>query len=306
MKRLTIAVVVMMAACPVLPAADNGYSLVDISVACVRENPAHSAELGSQQLMGFPVKVLSRSGEWSEVETFDGYHGYIINNSLTALSPEMYDRWRRSDRVIFTDFEESKIWADTLKQDVVGDIVPGVILQAEKTSGNWCEVSLPDGRNGFVETASVTELVDWASQDFNPEKILSFARSLYGSPYLWGGTSVKGLDCSGLTWNAYFLNGRVLKRNASAQALMADKKTTDVSLMSPADLLFFVSKTGKVNHVALYEENGRYIESSGHVRHSSLVQGDELYHPSRFSFSISLSNLAPVVDSSVREWFFKD
>lgn len=306
MKRLTIAIVVMIAACTALPAADNGYSLVDISVACVREMPAHSAELGSQQLMGFPVKVLSRSGEWSEVETFDGYHGYIINNSLTALTPENYDRWRTSDRVVFTAFEESKIWEDTLKQAVVGDIVPGVILQAEKTSDNWCEVILPDGRYGFVETASVTELADWASQDFDSEKILSFARSLYGSPYLWGGTSVKGLDCSGLTWNAYFLNGRILKRNASAQALMADDKTTDISLMSPADLLFFVSKTGRVNHVALYEGNGRYIESSGHVRHSSLVKGDELYHPSRFSFSISLSNLAPVADSSVREWLFKD
>lgn len=306
MKRLTIAIAVMLAAGPALMAADNGYSLVDISVACVRENPAHSAELGSQQLMGFPVKVLSRSGEWSEVETFDGYHGYIINNSLTDLTPEQYDSWRRSDRVVFKDFEESKIWGDTLRQTVVSDIVPGMILQADGASGNWREVSLPDGRNGFVEAASVTDLRDWASQDFNPERILSFARSLYGSPYLWGGTSVKGLDCSGLTWNAYFLNGRVLKRNASAQALMADKKTTDISLMSPADLLFFVSKTGRVNHVALHEENGRYIESSGHVRHSSLVPGDELYHPSRFSFSISLSTLAPVADSSVREWFFKD
>ena len=86
-------------------------ALPRVSVACVREEPRHSAELGTQVVMGTPVKITGRHGEWMAVETPEGYHGYIIANSLQPLTDNDFDRWKQSKRVAVSSSDQTYIFS---------------------------------------------------------------------------------------------------------------------------------------------------------------------------------------------------
>ena len=278
------------------------YALVNVSVACVRENPGHSSELGSQQLLGYPVEIISKNSDgWSEVKTIDGYHGFIINNSLKPIDESEYARWRASNRVVFSALTEGKIFSDTLSaSEPVSDIVPGAILASSGQFGAWHRVTLPDGRIGFVRDNDVTPIGEWASQEYDAEKILNFARASMGTPYLWGGTSVKGFDCSGLTWCAYLMNGRILPRNASAQARISENHISVDDALTPGCLLFFANKRGRINHVGVAESEECFIESAGRVRRSNVTDASKR----GYVFAISLNDYPAVADSDVAKWLF--
>lgn len=244
-------------------------ALVNISVACLREEPRHGSELVSQQLMGFPVTILENNGSWSKVKTIDGYLGYIINNSLQMKSDKEMKEWRKSERAIYTGLTEGKIYGDTQMTSIVSDIVPGVILETKCSEGDTALLSvvLPDGRTGYVPAKHMMPLSEWDSQSFDTERIIAYGQANIGSPYLWGGLSPKGMDCSGMTWTAFFLNGRILPRDASKQGLLPGDHITDPSQLKRGDLMFFGNKkTGRINHVAIWLGDGKYIESSGRVR----------------------------------------
>ena len=85
-RHIVFTMIALFGALSAAVAADR-YALVNISTAYVRSRPSHSGELVTQQLMGFPVKILDSEGEWNKVETIDGYEGYIIDNTLVALTP---------------------------------------------------------------------------------------------------------------------------------------------------------------------------------------------------------------------------
>ena len=104
-----------------------------------------------------------------------------------------------------------------------------------------------------------------------------------GSPYLWGGTSAKSVDCSGLVKVSYLNNGIILLRDASQQARTGEHLTAEQwPEYRAGDLMFFGNKdTGRVTHVAIYDHDGRYIHSSGRVKRNSVdpESPDYLYSP---------------------------
>ncbi len=292
---------------------DKSWALSRISVAHVRTTPGHSSELSTQILMGTPVKLLEQKGDWWYIEMPDGYKGYVIDNSLVSLSSDEMNNWKNVNRVIVTSIHQSYIYKTPSNKNIrniITDVVNGVILLGEKSSEEYSKVVLPDGRIGYIKSEDISSIEMWANQEFNSEKILDVAYSMMGLSYLWGGTSTKALDCSGLAKVSYYANGIILRRDAYQQAETGD-------IISPenwqecqaGDLLFFGNKkTGRVTHVAIYDEKGLYIHASGRVKINSIDPSSGLYlstpffHASRIKSAIGTEG---ITQACKHPWYFK-
>lgn len=305
MKQISLFVfLVLVAFCDIFASRQlaKEWALPVISVAHVRANPSHSAEMVSQVLMGMPLKVEpSQKGGWYKVETPEGYQGYVINNSLQLLDSAEMSAWRSADRLVVSTHNEIKAYSDTLRCCVVSDLVPGDIVEKVADFNRWTLVSFPDGRQGWILTDVVTPIKDWASQPADADVVIEMAKSQIGAPYVWGGMSVKGMDCSGLSKMAYYQNGRILQRDASQQALCGGR-VENVSDLIPGDLLFFGNKqTGRIDHVGIYVGGDRFIESSGRVRLSEVSRQTRLLHACRVFGYEGQSGIARVID---HPWYF--
>ena len=254
-----------------IPAARK-WALVKLSIATLRTEPKHSAEVATQGIMGAPVKVLQKDGEWYRVQMADDYIAYVPESSLAFKTELQMKSWRKAKRYIVTCYD-SRLVTEAHGDETVSDLVMGNILEFKAESGKWLKLATPDGRVGWVDAADVAELSQWSQQGFSAAQIEKTARRMMGSSYLWGGTSTKVTDCSGLTKVAYLSNGIILQRDASQQALTGKimKKGTDWHSYETGDLLFFGNeKTGRVTHVGLYLRDGKYIHCSGQVKINSL------------------------------------
>ena len=140
-------------------------------------------------------------------------------------------------------------------------------------------VSTVSGRSGWVQKSALMKLEDWkASQRCTGDAVANEALRHLGIPYLWGGASPKGFDCSGLSSFCFRMNGRILPRNASAQARLGTAVDTsgirsgNCSALRRGDLVFFGNPaTSKVSHVGIYIGEGRMVHASQLVRINSLI-----------------------------------
>ena len=140
-------------------------------------------------------------------------------------------------------------------------------------------VSTVSGRSGWVQKSALMKLEDWkASQRCTGDAVADEALRHLGIPYLWGGASPKGFDCSGLSSFCFRMNGRILPRNASAQARLGSAVDTsgirsgNCSALKRGDLIFFGNpETSKVSHVGIYIGEGRMVHASQLVRINSLI-----------------------------------
>lgn len=279
----------------VLP--DTVWAQPRISVANMRVAPSHAAEMATQAIMGQPLKVLETNGDgWTRVQTPDGYIGWVTSGSIVPKSSSEMHNWRNSeDRLVVTAPYQTRVWKTEKTEnlrEVITDLVNGNIVEGKyNAKKKRIEVTLPDGRSGWVDTSAVTPITKWAAQNFNPDVILDMAYSMEGTPYLWGGTSNKMLDCSGLAKVSYLANGIILMRDASQQALTGKRiEPTEWQTCEAGDLLFFGNAdTGKVTHVAIYDSNGDYVHSSGRVRRNSVDPNAESYLTTPFLHAVRIN-----------------
>lgn len=280
------------AMCAIVNADTLPWALVRVSVANIRENQGHASEMGSQVIMGTPLKILSGDGQWYHVETPEGYQGYVIENSLQLLSEEDMQRWREADRVVVTSPDQTYIYATDAsllnmsererRLHRISDVMNGSLLEVVSYEDDGIiNVAVPDGRVGKMLTSDVAKFGEWKMNEVDVDSVLDFARVLMGTPYLWGGTSTKSMDCSGLTKIAFLSQGIILPRNASQQAKTGMQiPLSDRRKFKKGDLLFFGnSATGRINHVGMYLGNDRFIHCSGRVKINSLDPQDSDYTP---------------------------
>jgi SH3-like domain-containing protein len=255
---------------------DNPWGLVSISVCNIKKNPSHSSELVSQAIMGTPVKILKKDDSWRLVQTPDYYIGWSNDSGIEELDEKEMAKWRESDRLIYTA-KSGDILSENDGSEVISDIVSGSIVNLITEQGSYYVIELPDARKGIIEKKYCQDFDRWCSETKpDPDKLITFAKSLRGSPYLWGGTSTKMSDCSGFLKTVYFTGGMILARDASQQFRYG--KAVDISLsidsLKPGDQIFFghLNSSGKkvITHTGMYIGDTEVIHDSGMVRVNSL------------------------------------
>ena len=292
-----------------IPAARK-WALVKLSIATLRTEPKHSAEIATQGIMGAPVKVLQKCDDWYRVQMADDYIAYVPESSLAFKTEAQMKTWRKANRYIVTAYD-SRLVTEPLGDETVSDLVMGNVLEYKASQGGWLKLATPDGRVGWVSAADVAELSQWSQQGFSAAQIEKTARRMMGSSYLWGGTSTKVTDCSGLSKVCYLSNGIILQRDASQQALTGKimKKGTDWRQYETGDLLFFGNeKTGRVTHVGIYLRDGKYIHCSGQVKINSLIPTASdypyLYSPLSASRIKGMVGTKGIVALKNHPWYF--
>ncbi|MDX9903506.1 MAG: C40 family peptidase [Bacteroidales bacterium] len=247
------------------------WGLVSVSVCNVRTRPSHAAEMATQALMGTPVKILNKRGGWLQIQMPDLYIGWT-DDPVSEISDNELADWKKSDRLIC--MEHTGVITDNSGK-TVSDAVFGMIVQKVGEKGNAYGVKFPDGREGQVKKTEVADFRQWAeSVEPDADKMKDFAGLFLGSPYLWGGTSTKSVDCSGFVKTIYFSGGIILRRDASAQYRYGLERSIEnlCDSLAPGDLLFFGRvRDGKkrITHTGMYIGDTEFIHSSRLVRINS-------------------------------------
>jgi hypothetical protein len=257
------------------------WGLVTLSVINLRSHPDHPAEMVSQALMGTPLKVLESVNGWYHVQTPDHYLGWMEGNGLAHFTSEEMKQWKKSDRYMFNRISGSAFDSPSRKSLVVTDLVLGDLFEVETEVKGFLKIRLPDKRTGFVRKSECLSWQEWTTRKADVPAMISIARQMLGTPYLWGGTSSKGVDCSGFTKNSYYSQGVILARDASQQVRYGEHPDFNkLEELQPGDLLFFGRNAQRVTHVGLYMGQGKYIHSSGLIRINSIDPNDAVYNES--------------------------
>lgn len=260
------------------------YGIINLSVASLRVEPDYSSEMMTQALLGMPVRVLERNG-WYRIQTPDDYIAWVHRVSVLPVTRKELTAWNRAEKVVVTSHYAFVYSQPDRRSQTVSDVVAGNRLKLEGAEGDFYRVSYPDGRRGYVEKSVALPEREWRKNlKQDAASIIRTAHTLMGVPYLWAGTSSKGVDCSGFVRTVLFMHDIIIPRDASQQAYVGQHIdiAPDFSNLRPGDLVFFGRKATaerkeRVVHVGIYIGGRRFIHSQGDVRISSFDPQDERF-----------------------------
>ena len=262
---------------------DSIYGIVRISVANLREEPRERAQLIDQSLMGQILRLLKEERGWYLVWTEYHYLGWCTEESFIRTDSAGAAQWQSEATARVNQLFPLIYSQPDENSEPVSDVVLNARLKIESKEWSWSKVILPDNRIGFVRSKYLSL---WPISQKSPEvlrKDLIFtARSMMGLPYLWGGNSSKGNDCSGFTQTVFKTNGIELPRDSRQQALLGQEIIADefFSNILPGDLFFFGSKE-RITHVGISLGGANFIDQSGMVQISSLDSTAKNFSPYR-------------------------
>ena len=321
------------------PSKTKRMAVTALSENMMRLEADYESALETMSLMGTIVGIIGEEGYWRQVVTPEPYTAWCTNLGLVEMTPEQINEYKAAPKYICIAQHSGVYAAPSLNSRRLSDLSMGNLLRVVYTDGSvgakeldnqtakaiggkataktggkpakvkiskkgkFAEVMLPDGRKGWTPAANLADFAKWAErQKITAENIVNTAMQFEGTPYLWGGASSKGLDCSGLVRLTFFMNGHLLPRNASQQvkngreiimecdhsiAPDSDKLYQEmqkrVKNLQPGDLVFFGSpetlmKKERITHVGIYIGGGKIIHASHKVRINSLIPGQKDYY----------------------------
>ena len=230
------------------------YGISNLSIVPMRNEAADQSEMVNQVIFGEHFKVLEIRKKWSKIRlAHDSYEGWICNKQWIEIEEDIYKQLDKEVATITTDI------LDIITKNHHQPIVIGSILPSYKSGHALInnEMYQFDGLTtpGFIKK----------------DKLVENALMYLNAPYLWGGRSPLGIDCSGFTQMVYRLQGVDLPRDAYQQAEVGTTLSF-VEESEPGDLAFFDNTEGKITHVGIILEDNHIIHASGKVRINRIDQ----------------------------------
>jgi hypothetical protein len=250
---------------------------IAVAVAPLRREPAHESECVTQALHGERLEVLERSadGIWLRVRLLaDSYRGWLRSWYATAEAPRFEaSGWvrPRGTRVRSLPKRGAPVLAELPW--------PARVALAGEEKG-WAAVRLEDGRDGFVASREVAS-GPAPGGPATGARLVRTARALLGSPYLWGGRSAWGFDCSGFVQSVFAWHGIALPRDSQEQWERGregrGRKARGKARLG--DLVFFGPDESRISHVGLASGSGDFLHAYGEVSLGSLSESSQAYVP---------------------------
>ncbi|MBR4299718.1 MAG: C40 family peptidase [Bacteroidales bacterium] len=328
MKKIILTILLAMSAAGA-SAQEKRMAVIEFSTSYLRLEPDYESPLETQELMGTVVEITGEHGYWREIISPQPYKAWCTDQGLIEMSREQTEAYEAAPKVMFMELYGHIYSEPSYQSATICDLVGGNILRlagndgAKALKGRWTHVMLPSGKTGYVPSKElklhqgfVSIAMGEGSSESIPaettEAIITQAEKLIGVPYLWGGMSAKGVDCSGLVRISHIMNGILLPRNASQQIKCGDRVPMEVDPdfwnesrrftaesgyaesfvmemkervrnLERGDLVFFGTpatedKPMRITHVGIYLGNNRIIHSSHRVRINSLIPGETDYY----------------------------
>ncbi|MEP3838593.1 MAG: C40 family peptidase [Algibacter sp.] len=236
------------------------YGICNLSIVPLRNEPADVSELISQVIYGDFFKILEQRKQWTKIRlAFDKYEGWVDNKQYIEITEEQYKELHSQSPILSTDLVE-------FIEDKNHQLFP---------------ISIGSSLNGL---SLLNHTYDGNSRNKKLEKpnIIQTAFTYLNAPYLWGGKTPFGIDCSGFTQMVYKLNGYKLLRDASQQATQGEALSF-IEESEPGDLAFFDNNEGVITHVGIIMKDNYVIHAHGKVRidrldHSGIYNVDKKTH----------------------------
>jgi hypothetical protein len=250
------------------------FGFCNLAAIPVRREPSDRSEMSTQLLFGDLVEILEQSGSWLFVKNyFDAYEGWIDFKQVINIDENEYKRMvgyphyvnrnLQGDEV-FTDFQTVKIPAGCSFYRLEDNVMKIAGLEYRLEGKAW-----PSGFSGMFD-------------------LLKDARGFLGCPYLWGGKTFMGLDCSGLTQVVYKMHGISLLRDAAQQATQGEM-INFITDSLPGDLAFFDNPEGRIVHVGIILDTQHILHCSGKVRIDTIDhQGIFNHDQNKYTHSLRL------------------
>lgn len=229
---------------------DLAYGIITKSYVMGRKQPVDVKQEGTEMLYGEPVRLIRDADPYIQVQSSVGYLGYIPKTALRPVTLKEWSQYQVGKQAVFT----RKFNLDSGLDIQMGSRLPSL---------GDDHVLLADGSQLNISPAYYS-VVDPASNPLRAA-IVASAEQYMGLPYVWGGRSADGVDCSGFVMQSYALNNLYLPRDTDEMAnlgrIIGLPGWTEAML--PGDLLFFEGSRRLVTHTAIYLGNNKVIHSLG-------------------------------------------
>lgn len=223
-----------------------------ICIVPVRKEPSDASEMVTQLLFGdhYSVMEYTPNRKWLKISIyFDGYEGWIDANQHKPISLEYFDEINTNEFRISTDLISTILYKKKPLQIVLGSVLP------------LAHTELFDMEEQFAFNGESKSLGQRREYDF----LKLIAYKYLNAPYLWGGKSPFGIDCSGFTQMAFKITGYKLKRDTGQQVLQGEE-ISGIQEAMPGDLVFFQNEEQRISHVGILLDEQKIIHASGYVR----------------------------------------
>jgi cell wall-associated NlpC family hydrolase len=255
--------------------AKNGVQVVVVPVANMYSKPTEKADVVSQAIYGSNVKLLLARGEWSRIETSDHYQGWtpsrylrtiLVGNGYATAGPTV-----QVESLFANVYAEPDVTAHkpviTVPFETKLEVSIDDAKSISKSQTSKKKTEIPEG---WLHVRLAGQTLGWVQQgdvvsDPKPLTIpetIELAKRFLGFPYLWGGRSSFGYDCSGFTQMLVRARGMEMPRDADKQAAWSGVSAVDRKDLKPGDLLFFGSSPKNITHTGMYIGDGQFVHDS--------------------------------------------